>query len=202
MKSNTKQAGPEAGSIIATTGFKYLRAGGESLNGQHIYPLDGTWSTVPGNGSYVSMEGEGVTSGGVGPLKVRLEVEGEVTVESKPNGVRCWRRVRVVEVLGDWPRDPSGNFGCTGCTGCADCTDCKGCKDCANCAGCWRCTGCKDCTDCTGCKDCASCTDCADCADCAGCAGCTDCTDCADCKGCTDLLRAHAAGGWPTERID
>ncbi|MFH1569793.1 MAG: hypothetical protein ABIL09_17485 [Gemmatimonadota bacterium] len=88
-------------------GHKLLREDGSSLReeGRVRYPLPadgapGEWVTVPGNGAYVAHTG-GLLSGGYGPLAVEMECEEEVVAAGPPEGIRCWRRVRVLRA--GWP---------------------------------------------------------------------------------------------------
>ena len=76
-------------------------------------PLPGPWIEVPGKGSYVSLNGEGLFCGGV-PQNwkcVRLEVE-EPTPTKCARGVECFGRVRVLELLDQPPAATQvGNIG-------------------------------------------------------------------------------------------
>jgi hypothetical protein len=75
-------------------GCKLLQRDGTSLNGKYRYNLDGEWNIVPGNGAYVAVTG-GLTLAGEGPKLVYLECR-EPTRVVAPNGVRCFRHVRVI----------------------------------------------------------------------------------------------------------
>jgi hypothetical protein len=74
-------------------GCKLLRTDGHALNGQYHYDLSGAWNAVPGNGAYVAVEG-GLAMGDERQL-VYLECA-EPTGARAPNGVQCFRRVRIV----------------------------------------------------------------------------------------------------------
>ncbi len=74
-------------------GAKLLREDGTSLNGQFRYK-PGPWMEVPGNGAYVAISG-GLTSGGHGERLVILECREELPIDA-PNGVKCYRHVRIV----------------------------------------------------------------------------------------------------------
>ena len=82
-------------------GYKFLRADGSSLReeGRVQYDLSGAWQTVGGNGCYLAHTG-GLLASGVGPLVAELEGEGEVFGTCPPEGVRTWRRVRVLRTGG------------------------------------------------------------------------------------------------------
>jgi len=77
-------------------GAKLLRSDGTSLNGKYKYDLSGAWNKVPGNGAYVAVT-DGLTAGGNGPLLAWLECEEEVAGTEVPTGVKCFRRVRVLD---------------------------------------------------------------------------------------------------------
>ena len=85
-------------------GYKLLNPDGTSPNGRFKYDLEGSWTEVPGNGSYVAMtEGLYYSNGSKSikePIFVKLECE-EPTGAACPEPVKCFRRVRVVEVLKD-----------------------------------------------------------------------------------------------------
>jgi hypothetical protein len=75
-------------------GCKLLKRDGTSLNGKYRYSLDGAWNTVPGDGAYVAVSG-GLTLAGEGQKLVYLECRGPTRVAA-PDGVRCFRHVRVI----------------------------------------------------------------------------------------------------------
>ena len=93
--------------------YKTLREDGSSLRagGRVTYTRD--WQEIPGNGAYCcDMEGDAaaLTAGGLGPMIARLEVSDPVDVPDVPEGVRCYRRVRVVS-LRQWSRTSCRRWG-------------------------------------------------------------------------------------------
>ncbi len=96
------------------TGYKMLRSDGTSLRKKgrvdYLVPSNGQpgpWVEVPGNGAYVAVEG-GLAISGHGTVIVRMECDPESEVmppDLPPCGVRCFRRVRVLEVVDQvtWP---------------------------------------------------------------------------------------------------
>lgn len=85
-------------------GYKLLNSDGTSPNGQFKYDLEGSWTEVPGNGSYVAMtegfyysnEAKSIKD----PIFVKMGCD-EPTGSQCPEPVMCFRRVRVIEVLKD-----------------------------------------------------------------------------------------------------
>ena len=85
-----------------TNYYKIICADGRSLNGKHQYDLAGGWQDVPGNGAYVSHNGAGVfgsKSIDEGDILVRLDVTEFSDIPCKIDGVACYRRVRIVQVV-------------------------------------------------------------------------------------------------------
>ena len=84
-----------------STGYKLLRNDYSSIRnvGRILYgPPGGDWITVPGHGAYVAVTG-GLTAGGTSARLVCVECEDPIDTDHVPDGVTCYRRVRVVEEL-------------------------------------------------------------------------------------------------------
>ena len=78
--------------------YKLVREDFGSLCDENRVIYGEEWQTVPGNGAYCSDTGDGITSGGAGPVLIALEVE-DPTGAYAPDGVTCYRRVRRVGVV-------------------------------------------------------------------------------------------------------
>ena len=80
--------------------YKLVRDDYGSIRAEDRIVYGEDWQTVPGNGAYCSVTGEGITSGGYGAVLIRLEVEGPVDCICPPApGVTCWRRARRVAII-------------------------------------------------------------------------------------------------------
>ena len=89
---------------ILTANFTSVREKGRVNYLPDPSHLPGPWTEVGGMGAFISMDGDGLYCGGV-PKNwacVRMEVENE---RPDPNirGVLCWGRVRVIEILAEFP---------------------------------------------------------------------------------------------------
>lgn len=85
--------------MTKTIGYKYLRADGSSINGDHKRVTYGKrWQSIPGNGSYVGFTWDGLIAGGESELIAEVECRNPTGVTA-PNGVTCYRRVRVLRWL-------------------------------------------------------------------------------------------------------
>ena len=83
------------------TGYKLLTTGGRSLTSEHkrvTYPLDGTWVSVPGNGTYIGLTVQGLLRGGFGPLLAEVEYEASAGAINDGEVVTA-RRVRVIRTV-------------------------------------------------------------------------------------------------------
>lgn len=71
-----------------------------SLNKKVIYIL-GEWMDVPGNGSYVSMDGTCISDGGISDTLAVFEVEDENEIPRAyymSVGIKCFKRVKLIDV--------------------------------------------------------------------------------------------------------
>ena len=96
-------------------GFKLLRPDGTSPNGRFKYRLDPPvegwesipeeWDVVPGNGCYVAMThglfAAGEAQGIKNPIITVVGTAGPMTGVVTPEGVECFRCVRVLRVITD-----------------------------------------------------------------------------------------------------
>ena len=87
-------------------GYKYLRADGSSINDEHgRVKYTRRWQTIPGNGAYVGATWDGLCAGGEGEIIAELECREDFPVDA-PDGVTCYRQVRVVRWLAPPTAEP------------------------------------------------------------------------------------------------
>ena len=87
-------------------GYKYLRADGSSINDEHgRVKYTRRWQTIPGNGAYVGSTWDGLCAGGVGEIIAEMECRKKLPIDG-PDGVTCYRDVRVVRWLAPPTAEP------------------------------------------------------------------------------------------------